>query len=399
MSLKVKQASGQLLHEAFVSLRSLGKRSVLALSGIVIGSSSVIALINIGHNAADDASAIFKALGTDTIVIYVPANDAAHRSTLTSKDIVRLQEGVPTVMRIAAISTSSSSVVVGGRSESAMLVGTTPALSDTLRMTMREGRFLSRFDSLETFAVVGDTLAQALGTPEKPLQVGEKIRIGHYQFVVIGITQQQSPSMLISVSVNDSIFIPLEGMRRIVASPWVSQVVAQAVPEADVSDVAAHLVTELKVLMGISEFNAQLAQQFIDAMAHQNRTFTYLLMGLGLISLIGGGVGVMNVMLMNVSERRREIGIRVALGARRKDIRNLFLLEAVTLTALGALGGAVLGVGAAYGYAAFSGWQFSLASISLPLGVGSTLLTGLFFGLYPAISASRLLPVQALRDE
>jgi putative ABC transport system permease protein len=151
----------------------------------------------------------------------------------------------------------------------------------------------------------------------------------------------------------------------------------------------------------LTEHNVDITvpQQMIDGMTRQSRTFAYLLLALGAISLVGGGVGVMNVMLMNVSERRREIGIRMALGARQRDIRNLFLLEAVTLTAVGALCGAVLGMTAAWFYAWLSGWVFSLAVAALPLGVGSTLLVGLFFGIYPAVSASRLQPVEALRDE
>ncbi|MCL6483471.1 MAG: FtsX-like permease family protein, partial [Janthinobacterium lividum] len=127
-------------------------------------------------------------------------------------------------------------------------------------------------------------------------------------------------------------------------------------------------------------------------------TFSYLLAGLGGISLLVGGVGVMNVMLMNVSERRREIGVRMALGARPRDIRNLFLLETATLSVAGALLGALLGLIVSYSFTRISGWKFTLVPESLLLGCGSSLLIGLFFGLYPAISAARLQPVQALRD-
>lgn len=136
----------------------------------------------------------------------------------------------------------------------------------------------------------------------------------------------------------------------------------------------------------------------IDGLERQSRTFSYLLAGLGAISLLVGGVGVMNVMLMSVSERRREIGVRLALGATRHDIRLLFLAEAGLLAIVGAALGAVSGVGVAYAFTRFSSWAFVLAPASLPLGMGTSLLTGLFFGWYPAVAASRLEPVQALRD-
>ncbi len=343
MSLQVEQSASQLLHEAFVSLRTLGKRSVLALLGIIIGSSSVVALINIGHNAAQEAAAIFKDMGTDTLVAQFPGSADLREPMPASLDTARLQALVPAVLYLAPLVLSSGSVVFQGHATNANWVGSTTQLAGAMRLKVREGRFLSDFDQGETYVVVGDRIARTLGSAGLPLRIGDRIRLNDYLFQVIGILHSQPAAVLIPVQTDDSLFLPLAGMRRIVDGPQISSV--------------------------------------------------------GGISLVGGGVGVMNVMLMNVSERRREIGIRMALGARRRDIRNLFLLEAVTLTAVGALSGAILGVTAAYLYARLSGWQFSLAVASLPLGVGSTLLVGLFFGLYPAISASHLQPVEALRDE
>ncbi|WP_017906859.1 ABC transporter permease [Pseudomonas asplenii] len=399
MSPQVQQSASQLLHEAFVSLRTLGKRSILALLGIVIGSSSVVALINIGHNAAQEAAAIFKDMGTDTLAAQFPGGADLREPMPASIDTARLQAMLPGVPYLAPIALSSGAVVFQGRGINTNWVGTTAQLAGAMRLKLREGRFLSEFDQGETHVVVGDQVARRLGSPGSPLRVGERIRLNDYLFRVIGILYSQPMAVLIPVQADESLFLPLAGMRRIVDSPQITSVIARAAPDQDMETVAGDLTAALKSTLRGREVEVQIPQQMIDGMTRQSRTFGYLLMALGGISLVGGGVGVMNVMLMNVSERRREIGIRMALGARRRDIRNLFLLEAVTLTAVGALSGAILGVTAAYLYARLSGWQFSLAAASLPLGVGSTLLVGLFFGLYPAISASHLQPVEALRDE
>ncbi|NBF05716.1 FtsX-like permease family protein [Pseudomonas sp. Fl5BN2] len=399
MSLMLEQSASQLLHEAFISLRTLGKRSILALLGIVIGSSSVVALINIGHNAAEDAAAIFQDMGTDTLAVQFPDSSGNRTPMPATLDIQQLHSALPSLLHIAPVALFSGPVVYQGLTTNANLVGSTASLAEAMRLQLQEGRFLSQFDAGETYAVVGAQVAQALSKPHAPLRLGDRIRINDYLFQVIGILRSQPAAVLIPVQTNESLFIPLEGMRRISSSPQISNLIARTTQAQDMNQLATALSETLKKQLPGREVEVQIPQKIIDGMTRQSRTFGYLLMALGGISLVGGGVGVMNVMLMNVSERRREIGIRMALGARRRDIRNLFLLEAVTLTAVGALSGAVLGLSAAYLYARVSGWVFSLASASLPLGIGSTLLIGLFFGLYPAISASRLQPVEALRDD
>lgn len=399
MSLRVEQSLSQLLHEALMSLRTLGKRSILALLGIVIGSSSVVALINIGHNAAEDAALIFKDMGTDTLVAQFPAKGAGNAPMRTRLDLDAVRNAVPGIAHIGALSLFSGPIVFHGRTVNANFVGTTPDIQAAMRLALREGRFLSDFDAAETYAVIGDQIAQGLSTPEDPLRLGDRIRINDYLFQVIGILHNQPRALLMPVQANESMFIPAPGMRRIYATPQIGSVIIRARPGLDMERLAQDAAVALRSQLSEHDVDIQVPQQMIDGMTRQSRTFAYLLLALGAISLVGGGVGVMNVMLMNVSERRREIGIRMALGARRRDIRNLFLLEAVTLTAVGALCGAVLGMSAAYLYAWLSGWQFTLAAAALPLGVGSTLLVGLFFGIYPAVSASRLQPVEALRDE
>jgi len=399
MSLRVEQSLSQLLHEAFISLRTLGKRSVLALLGIVIGSSSVVALINIGHNAAVDAAMIFKDMGTDTLVVQFPPKGSANVPMRTRLDLGAVRQTVPGIAHIGALSLFSGPIVFHGRTANANFVGSTPDVQAAMRLAVREGRFLSAFDANQTYAVIGDQVAQALGVPGEPLKTGDRVRINDYLFLIIGILQNQPRAMLMPVQANESLFIPAEGMRRIFANPQINNLIIRARPGQDMERVARDAAAALQPQLTEHNVDITVPQQMIDGMTRQSRTFAYLLLALGAISLVGGGVGVMNVMLMNVSERRREIGIRMALGARQRDIRNLFLLEAVTLTAVGALCGAVLGMTAAWFYAWLSGWVFSLAVAALPLGVGSTLLVGLFFGIYPAVSASRLQPVEALRDE
>ena len=400
MPLSTGPSAAQILVEALNSLRMLGRRSLLALLDIVTGSCSVVALLNIGGNAAAQSIAIFRNLGSDTLVLQLPPQPTGRDGLPLRLSVEALARQTPAVASLSPVMTYGAPAIFHGRIGNANIIGADPALFEAARLDIASGRSLSGFDRKEAYAVIGASLAQTLSLPDDPLQPGDQLRLQSYQFRVVGILREGAPGMLLPFNANETLFIPMEGMTRINPVPQISHVVARANSAEEVIQAGEQLRQALtQRIAGDAPVTLIFAQQILEGMQQQTRTFTYLLAALGVVSLIGGGVGVMNVMLMNVSERRREIGVRLALGARRRDIRNLFLVEAVALTSVGALLGAVLGMLGGWGYAQLSGWAFFLAPGALPLGIGSTVLVGLFFGLHPAIAASRLQPVEALRDE
>lgn len=388
----------QILSESINNLNLSKRRSILALLGIIVGSSSIIALLTIGGNAADESVRIFKNMGTDILVVGFPYSHQNRQPLPLTLDSQALREAVPGINQIAPISLHSAQLSHNGQNTDASLVGTTHGLADAIGLQLNAGRNLSRFDQRETYAVIGARVAEDLGSHNKPLRVGDLIRIDNYLFNVIGIAESLPATPLIPIVLDESILIPIEGMRRLRPAPEITGIIIKA-DEADLPDLAKVLHNYLSKIFNGREVDIQIPQLLLDGLRHQASTFSYLLAALGGISLLVGGVGVMNVMLMSVAERKREIGIRMALGARQRDIRTLFLLEAVNLSIVGAIAGALLGVAIAFSFTHFSGWEFTLSIMALPLGVGCSLLTGIFFGLYPAISASKLQPAEALRAE
>lgn len=388
----------QLFAESIVSLRLLGRRSLLALLGIVVGCASIVALLNIGRNAANESLRAFKDLGTDTLIASLQHSLQNKRPLSLTLDTIALKKAVPAIAHVAPITMYSTRVTLNGQAAVATLVGTTADLAPILGLQIQKGRFLSEFDHRESFVVVGARVAQDLGAKGNPLQVGDLLRIENYLFQVIGITESLPTSSFTPVPLDESVILPIEGIRRLLPTPEIGSVVSKVTVTDDLPTTAKALHTYLTKFLNGREVEVQIPQRLLDNLKRQANTFSYLLAGLGGISLLVGGVGVMNVMLMNISERRIEIGVRTALGARPRDICSLFLLEAGTLSIVGSLLGAILGVAVAYAFTRISAWQFTLVPESLLLGCGSSLLIGLFFGLYPAISAARLQPVQALRD-
>ena len=387
------------LNESLENLRALGLRSWLALLGIMVGSASVVALLDIGHSSREDALRTFTGLGAETLVVSFVAVAGRSPPPPRTLDTDSIKARLPQLAWVAPIRQFSTRVYRGSATHDVSLTGTTAALAVVMDLTLASGRFISPLDNNGLFVVLGAEVATALDGGKGAVKPGDFLRIGNYQFQIIGVLSPVTHNPLLPVSADTSVFMPARSMARISSAASIGNVIARVVPGTDLPSTAQSLKTLLSRSLDDREVEVQVPQQLLDGLERQAQTFTWLLAGLGGISLLVAGVGVMNVMLMSVRERRREIGVRMALGARRRDIRLLFLLEAAHLSVLGALLGAVMGSAIAFLFARVSGWPLSLSPDNRLLGIGSSLLIGLFFGSYPAVVAARLSPAAALRDD
>lgn len=388
--------SRQVVGDAIDTFRTLGKRTVLALLGIVIGSASIVAILNIGFNAGQEATRIFHDMGVDTLVASLN-NDRGVEDSLLSTEVEKIRSLNLPGLVISPVAQVSVKLTFNHHPVDARAVGVEPAVTSILKLPIRRGRFLHALDTAENVVVLGHAVATSQGDRGIAVEPGEWVRINTYLFRVAGVLQPAEASMISPVLTDHSVFMPFAALARVAQSSNVSTVLARVLPPLDSSEGASRLFEGLSHAFKTRRVEMTVPQQMIDAMARQNKTFEYLLLALGVITLVGAGVAVMNVMYMNVCERRNEIGLRMAIGARGQDIRNLFLIEALALSAMGALSGACLGIVLAWLYAVISQWTFELSMVSIPLGVGSTLLVGVLSGLKPALAASRLTPVEALR--
>lgn len=385
----------QMLREALVSVRPLSQRSLLTMLGITVGSAAIVALLNLGRGAADESLRSFETMGANTLIVNFAAPVGGRPAPATFDGAAALA-ALPALTRVAPIALHATRVGHAGRGADATVVGADAALAAAANMRLRQGRFVSDFDQRAGYAVLGAGLARALGLERAP--PGATIRIEHYLYTVIGVLDALPPNPLLPIAFDDAVIVPLAGMRRLQPVPQLNSLIVSA-NDADHDTTQTALKRYLaRALPGVTT-EVQLPVRLIDGMRRQARTFAYLLAALGGVALLVSGIGVMNVMLMSVAERRREIGVRLALGARQRDIRNMFLLEAAGLSLGGALAGALLGVGVTYGFTRLAHWSFRLNADALLIGVASPLLVGLVFGLFPAMAAARLQPLQILRDD
>ncbi len=387
---------GEGVLEALGNLYAQRQRSLLALLGIMIGTASIVAMLAIGHMAQHETMRMYKHLGVDILQIHaLPVTGP--EGFLERAAIESLPSGDPDILAAAPLSVGRAGVAMNGASADLAVVTTSAALPGLTGMHLAQGRFLGAIDEGALATVVGAGAAAKLSTPGAPLVPGASVRIGQYVYSVVGVLEPMPYTAFDPTNFNDAVLIPLNGAGRFRASDQPDTVLMRLRPDADVKAAGARIAARLANPR--SRMQVISARELIDGMNAQKAIHGRLLTAIGGISLLVGGIGVMNVMLMGVMERRREIGLRAAIGATPGDLRRMFLIEAAVLAFVGGVGGLILGLAAALLTARVSGWAFAAPAYVLVLGPGMAALVGVAFGLYPAAKAASLDPIEALRGE
>ncbi|GAB6059304.1 ABC transporter permease [Desulfonatronum parangueonense] len=390
------------LREAARSLIAAKQRSILALLGIVIGIGSVIALVSTGALAQRETLRQFMEMGTDLMTIQVEQSRGDRGSTPPSfslEEALALPELLPTIRAVAPYASAFGELRREGQRISIPLLGVTEAFFEMNKLELDQGRFISDLDVLMSHAVLGGNLARRLHGQGMILDVGEHVYFDNRKLIVTGILRPAAMGAMRPYEAGEGMMLPVTTVLRISPQNNIRTIMARLEPGITASQATVEVQAHFAGPPRPRQIRVTSPEQIIEHMERQSRMFTLLLGAIGSISLVVGGVGVMNVMLVSVSERRREIGIRRALGAQKRDIQWQFLIESVLLSLVGGVLGILIGVGASYGIAHYSGWQFELVHGALVLGVGVSAAVGIFFGYYPARQAAALNPIQALRSE
>ena len=381
---------------ALSSVWSNKMRSFLTMLGIIIGISSVIVLVGIGQGSKQQITDQIESLGTNLITVNITGNKTA---SISDEDLADLKTK-PGIKDIApALSQGNVNVKAEGKTSTTSLEASTPVYSEIRKITVSAGRFINDTDVAERYKVLvigTDTATNLFSTTDV---VGKKMYVNGIEFTVVGVLTSQGSSS--AGSSDDRIILPLSTAERLLKTTKIKTFYAEATDKDSVSEAMSYLQLFLnkKYNNDTKSFKVFNQSTLLDTANATTQSLTTMLAGIAGISLLVGGIGIMNIMLVSVIERTREIGIRKAIGAKRKSIQLQFLIEAASISSVGGIIGVLLGY--LGGYAAENLFKMNVL-ISSNVVIGSfifSFLVGVIFGIYPARKASKLNPIDALRFE
>lgn len=387
------------LKEAYRSLVTARQRTILAVIGIVIGIGSVIGMVSIGEIVRHEALRQFMDMGIDVIVVSKSFRGDPGSSAFKQAAVVDLPSRSLGVVEVAPYANSSDALQIGGQTRYFQLFGVTSAFFSINKLALDHGRAIRDFDARAQFCVVGAGTASYLRSGGVRELLGHKLTLGDRLYTVIGVMDRVADGGgMRPGGLNEAILVPLGAAMKLWPSGDINQFLARIEPGRDLRLLRSGLERYFEKTCGGLKIELRTAEEMIASMEKQMALYTLLLGAIGSIALIVGGIGVMNVMLISVSERRSEIGVRRALGAQKGDIQLQFILESVALCLVGGFLGILTGVGVSYVFARVSHYGFGISVVAIVLGVAVSTVVGLFFGYYPARKAASLDPITALRS-
>lgn len=401
-----------LLEETVTSITSNQTRTGLTVLGIVIGIASVIVMLAIGNGAQSSISSSISSLGSNILTVTGGGSNRqggvsvgrSNQQTLTVDDAKAIQEKVALAKEVSPELNSRSQVVAEGNNTNTTIVGVVPAYEGAHAVALNEGNFITepQYRSAMRVAVLGPTTRDDLfGVGGDSL--GKEIRINGSRFTVVGVTTSKGGSGF--GNQDDRIYIPLTTAQRYISGgEYVSSIAVTTENQEDMTPLQTE-ITELllvrhnKESLALADFSIFNQADLASTAQSITKIFTILLSSVASISLLVGGIGIMNMMLTNVRERTREIGLRKAIGAKKRDISNQFLVESIAVTVLGGIIGVVLGILVSYGVSTLGVLETKVTLNPVLLAFGVSAAIGIIFGYYPAKKASELNPIEALRYE
>lgn len=402
----------ELIQQSIKALSLNKMRTGLATLGIVIGIGSVIALISLGQGSQKAVESQIQSLGANLLTVIpgsqnngVVRGAAGSTTTLTLDDALAIQNSsqVNTVKSVSPEYSKRTQLTAGRNNTNTQVIGVYPSYPDVHKVTLDHGTFIAQrdVDGLAKVAVVGPQVASDLFGTDDP--VGQTLRINGQTLTVIGETVSKGGTGFLNQ--DDVVYVPLStAQKQLFGVNYVSSISV----EANSQDVMTDAENQIGYLLlsrhkfndpSQADFSMVSQNDILNTASQTTGTFTALLGGIAAISLLVGGIGIMNIMLMAVTERTREIGLRKALGAKKKIIIFQFMIESIILTFTGGLFGMVLGTGISYLLATVLNTPFTISSQSMILAIGVSGAIGMLFGWYPAQQAANLQPIEALRYE